>query len=150
MFTILSPPTSVAFLPPRAFSPWQAAHFCAKIFSPWAGVPPPGGSPAPSGGMLMSQGASSAGVMGLPRFGPAAKAPEHASASAAASALRVDMFHLAFRVDGPAGRPVVMLAHERRHRRRPRALAALGDDLGARLLHVARLVPGAALQHGGP
>src|SRR4051812_48108136 len=153
MFATGAPPTSVAFRPPLAFSPWHATHFCANIFAPCAGVPPPSGSPVPSGWMLMSQAAISAGVIGLPRLGPAAAAapaPRASARNAARESLRVDMLHLPFRVDRPARRPVVVLADERRDRRRPRALAALGDDLRARRLHVAGIVPGAALEHRRP
>src|SRR5882762_2949396 len=41
---------------------------------PSAGVPLPGGRPEPSGMMLISQAAISAGEIGFPRFGPCAKA----------------------------------------------------------------------------
>src|ERR1044071_7238494 len=63
--------------------------------------------------------------------------------------LSVDMFHPAARVDRPARRTVVVLAPESPHPRRLRGLAAHGDDLRARRLRVAALVPGAALQHRG-
>ena len=44
------------------------------------GVPLPGGRPVPSGMMVMSQGAMSAGEIGFPRLGVGAK--RHASGSA--------------------------------------------------------------------
>src|SRR5687767_2554569 len=59
----------------------------------------------------------------------------------------VDMLHLAIRLDAPAGRAVEVLARERRRvRHRRPGLTPPGDDLGARGLHVAALVPRAALQ----
>src|SRR6266550_3681766 len=65
--------------------------------------------------------------------------------------LDIDMLHLAGPVDGPARRPVVVLARERGgvgHRRF--RLAALRDDLCACGLHVAGFVPRAALQNRRP
>src|SRR5260221_4153366 len=145
-----APPTSAAKAPPLPFSPWHRAHFCAKIFAPCAGVPPPIGRPVPSGWMLMSHAAMSAGSIGVPRFGPAAKAAldPRPSARATAGSLCVDMFHLPFAVDRPAGEAVVMLVREGQHVRDFVGLAALGHELGAGRLHVAALVPGAALQYG--
>src|SRR5882762_5934140 len=144
------PPTSAAKAPPLPLSPWQRAHFCPKMRAPWAGVPPPGGSPVPSGMMLMSQAAISAGSMGVPRFDPAAKAAldPRPSARAMAGSLCVDMFHLPFAVDRPAGEAVVVLVRETQHVRDLLGLAALGHELGAGRLHVAALVPRAALQYG--
>src|SRR6267378_6575248 len=144
------PPTSAAKAPPLPLSPWHRAHFCAKMRAPWAGVPPPGGSPVPSGMMLMSQAAISAGSMGVPRFGPAAKAAldPRPSARAMAGSLCVDMFHLPFAVDRPAREAVVVLVREPEHVRDLLGLAALGHELSAGRLHVAGLVPGAALQYG--
>src|SRR6267142_1024370 len=145
-----APPTSAAKTPPLPLSPWHRAHFCAKIFAPCAGVPPPIGRPVPSGWMLMSHAAISAGSSGVPRFGPAAKAaPDpRASARAMAGSLCVDMFHLPFAVNRPAGEAVVVLVREGQHVRDLLGLAALGHELGAGRLHVAALVPGAALQYG--
>src|SRR5256885_1598647 len=143
------PPTHAAKAPPLPLSPWHRAHFCAKIFAPWAGVPPPIGRPVPSGMMLMSHAAISAGSRGIPRFGPAEKAALEArpSARAMAESLCVDMFHLPFAVDRPAGEAVVVLVREPQHVRDLLGLAALGHELGAGRLHVAGLVPGAALQY---
>src|SRR6266853_1609997 len=105
--------------------------------APWAGVPPPGGRPVPSGWMLMSQAAMSAGSMGVPRFGPAAKAaPEpRPSARTTAGSLCVDMFHLPFAVDRPAGEAVVVLVREGQYVRDLLGLAALGHELVAGRLH---------------
>src|SRR5260221_2636231 len=145
-----APPTSAAKTPPLPLSPWHRAHFCAKIFAPCAGVPPPIGRPVPSGWMLMSDGGMSAGWSGVPRFGPAAKAaPDpRPSARAMAGSLCIDMLHLPFAVDRPAGEAVVVLVREGQHVRDLLGLAALGHELGAGRLHVAALVPRAALQYG--
>src|SRR5258706_7030495 len=145
-----APPTSAAKTPPLPLSPWHRAPFCAKIFAPCAGVPPPIGRPVPSGWMLMSHAAMSAGSSGVPRFGPAAKAaPDpRPSARAMAGSLCIDMLHLPFAVDRPAGEAVVVLVREGQHVRDLLGLAALGHELGAGRLHVAALVPGAALQYG--
>src|SRR5260370_17553445 len=95
--------------------------------APWAGVPPPAGSPVPSGMMVMSQGTSSAGEIGLPRFGPSAKAAPAPNASTSETApsgsLRVDMLDLPLGVDRPAGDGVEVLAPEAGARRGPRGLA---------------------------
>src|SRR5258708_32443004 len=152
VFTLLmlvtgAPPTSAALMPPLPFSPWHSAHFCAKIGAPCAGVPLPGGSPRPSGRMLMSQGASSASPMGWPRPGPAANPVVIFNISKKQESLGINMPHPSRSVDRPARRAVVVLARKPRDRRRLQGLAADGDDLGARRLHVPRLVPGAALQH---
>src|SRR5690349_19091316 len=75
--------------------------------APCAGVPLPGGSPVPSGRMLMSQAAISAEEIGFPRFGPSPGAALSASASmgkrAATRILCVDMFYLAIPLYSPAG-----------------------------------------------
>src|SRR5882762_7075675 len=140
-----APPTRAAKAPPLPFSPWHRAHFCAKIFAPWAGVPPPIGRPVPSGWMLMSHAAMSAGSSGIPRFGPTEWAALDTSPSARtmAGSLCVDMLHLPFAVDRPAREAVVVLVREREHVGDLVGLAALGHELGAGRLHVAALVPGA-------
>src|SRR5256885_5211022 len=118
--------------------------------APCAGVPLPGGRPVPSGRMLMSQAAISAASIGLPRFGPAARQPKlTAKIDRAAVSLCVDMAYRPGAADRPAGHAVVVLARERGDRRYFRALPPHRDDLGAGRLHVARLVPRPALQHGG-
>src|SRR5438874_9518328 len=141
-------PTSAAFTAPLPASPWQCAHFCAKIGAPCAMVPLPGGKPLPSGYTWISHAARSPCVSGCPRLGPAAIAGALATSSAAS--LSVDMAHASIGIDRPARRAVVVLADEGGHWRDPRALAARGDNLGARRLHVARVVPGATLQHRRP
>src|SRR6516162_2818943 len=143
---------SVAFDPPWPPSPWQAWHFWAKIAAPCCGVPLPGGSPLPSGPTLMSHSARSASLTGLPRPGSSAAiaaAPESASANAAAKVKRlaVDMLDLPFLVDRPTGDDVHMPHREGGHRHVDLGRAALGEHLLARGLHIAGLVPGAALQH---
>src|SRR5207244_5716008 len=117
--------------------------------APWAEVPLPAGKPVPSGKMLMSQAASSAGSIGLPRFGPWAKAAFEPRASRAAKirGLCVNMFHLPIALDRPSRDAVVVLAREARYGGNLRGLAARGHDLGAGRLHVASLVPRAALQN---
>src|SRR6266852_3445549 len=145
------PPTTGAATPPLPLSPWHIAHFCAKMRSPCAGVPPPGGKPVPSGRMLMSQAAMSAGSIGLPRLGPSANAAPVANARASAAAkietLGVYMFHLPFAVDRPTREAVVVLVRETEQRRNIPVLAALGDELRPCRLHVAAFVPRAALQY---
>src|SRR5439155_23089244 len=119
--------------------------------APWADVPLPAGKPVPSGKMLMSHAASSAGSIGLPRFGPSARAVLEPRASASTAVkirgLRVAMFHLPFALDRPSRDAVVVLAREARYGRDLRGLTARGHDLGASRLHVAGLVPRAALQN---
>src|SRR5439155_4777917 len=114
--------------------------------APCAAVPLPFGRPVPSGRMWMSHAARSAWVSGVPRFGPAANA---GLVSKTKIRLRVNMAHASVGIDRPARDAVVVLAREHRHRRYARRLAALRDDLGARRLHVALVVPGAALQDRG-
>src|SRR6266404_7900909 len=98
--------------------------------------------------MLMSQAAISALSMGLPRLGPAARQPKlTAKINSAAVSLCVDMAYRPRAADRPAGHAVVVLAREGGDRRHFRGLPPHPDDLGARGLHVARLVPGPALQH---
>src|SRR6266516_3288987 len=121
--------------------------------APSAGVPLPGGSPAPSGRMLMSQAAISARLIGFPRFSAWAKAALETRASASRTAnsrsLRVYMLHLPAALDRPSRDGVVMLAWEAGHGRNPRGLAAHSHDLGSGRLHGASIVPSAALQYGG-
>src|SRR5438094_9392111 len=84
--------------------------------APWAKVPLPGGKPAPSGMMLMSHAAISAGSTGLPRCGPSANAALKPSASAKAPAaigsLCVNMFDLSLAVDRPTRDAVEVLVRE--------------------------------------
>src|SRR5919201_1064257 len=98
--------------------------------------------------MLMSQSARSASLIDWPRPGVSAAAPvANRSAAAVSRLLRIDMFHLALVVDGPAGDHIHVSHRERGDGEVCPRLAALSDDLRARWLHVAGLVPGAALQH---
>src|SRR2546425_7427817 len=100
--------------------------------------------------MLMSQAAISAASIGLPRLGPAARQPKlTAKIDRAAVSLCVDMAYRPGAADRPAGHAVVVLAREGGDRRYFRALPPHRDDLGAGRLHVARLVPRPAFQHGG-
>src|SRR5262245_35246636 len=92
----------------------------------------------------------SSSVMFLPRPGVSASAVPVLNASSAKERmrLRVDMFDLPFAVDAPTGDAVVVLVREReRARDRSFGLTACGDEFRAGRLHVAGLVPGAALQH---
>src|SRR5215831_18858494 len=137
------PPTRRSFGVPAPFSPWQAWHFAEKTASPCLTVPLPGGRPAPSGPMLMSQEARSSGEIGLPRLGlccaNAGDASARSTAGAAATRnLRIDIFHLAIAGDGPGLDHVVMVIA---------AVAAQLDELCAAWLHVAGLVGRTALQH---
>src|SRR5262249_13775976 len=114
----------------------------------WAAVPLPGGSPAPSGPILMSHSARSASLIDWPRPGVSAAAlVASMSAAATRKVLRIDMFHLALVVDGPAGDHVHVSHRKRGDGHVHFRLAAFGDDLRTRRLHVAGLIPGAALQH---
>src|SRR5579862_4823016 len=119
--------------------------------APWAGVPLPGGRHLPSGPMLMSQSARSASLTGLPSPGWSAAiavpAKVRASVMTTARCLPVDMLGLPVAVDGPAGDDVHVPHREGGHRNVDLRSAALGEHLLARGLHIAGLVPGAALQH---
>src|SRR5262245_1865365 len=98
--------------------------------------------------MLMSHSAKSASLTDWPRPGVSAAAlVASTSAAATRSVLRIDMFHLALVVDGPAGDHIHVPHRERGDREVRSGLAAFGDDLRTRRLHIAGLVPGAALQH---
>src|SRR3954463_8450687 len=105
--------------------------------APCAALPRPAGRPAPSVGILMSQAASSSGVIDLPRLGASASAalPASTSAMRPVAALRVNMPDLPLGVDAPAGDRIEVLVREGEHRRRFLELAALGDELGAGRLH---------------
>src|SRR2546427_6169965 len=70
-------------------------------------------------------------------------------AAISAGPLCIDMFDLPIALDRPGRNAVVVLAWEARYGRDFRGLAAHGNDLGAGRLHVAGLVPGAALQYRG-
>src|SRR3954469_21343990 len=108
--------------------------------APCADVPLPFGRPVPSGRMWISHAARSPWFKAVPRFGPAANV---GPTSETKMRLGIDMAHASVRIDRPAGGAVVVLAREAERRRYARCLAALGDDLAARRLHVALVVPGA-------
>src|SRR5262245_5690193 len=99
----------------------------------------------------MFQAVMSASVIGLPRPGVSAAAvpaPKASTTARARTGLRIDMLDLPVAVDAPARDAVVVLIGERqRARHRFFGLAARSHELGASGLHVAGLVPGAALQH---
>src|SRR6266704_6725801 len=117
--------------------------------APWTAVPLPGGKPLPSGAMLMSQLARSASLTGCPRPGVSAASAVLAPSAKRTTAekdLRVSMLRLPFAVDGPTRDGVHVPHREGDHRRIGLGLAPLGDELGPSGLHVASLVPGAALQ----
>src|SRR5262252_11162506 len=100
--------------------------------------------------MLMSQSARSASLTGFPRPGPSpatAALAKSDTATASARLLPIDMLCLPLIVDGPGGDDVHVSHREGGHRNVDLGLAAFGEHLGARRLHIAGLVPGAALQH---
>src|SRR5260370_37874570 len=104
--------------------------------SPCLTVPLPGGSPAPSGPMLMSQEARSSAEIGLPRVGLCSANAGDASAKRAAGAaalqnLRIDIFHLAIDGHRPGLDHVVVVGA---------AVAAQRDELLAARLHVSGLI----------
>src|SRR6266404_2439388 len=85
----------------------------------------------PSGAMLMSQGARSAGVIGCPNLGAsAASATLRPSVSAVANASIscIDMAYPALVIDSPARDGVAVLHRECRHVRRTPGRAALGNE----------------------
>src|SRR5260370_22897290 len=99
--------------------------------------------------MLMSHAAISAGSTGLPRLGASANAAlavKSARETVEITMLRVDMLDRPRAVDRPAGDGVEVLVRKRRDRRDRLQLSAFGDKFGTGRLHVAGLVPCAALQ----
>src|SRR6266850_2776050 len=105
-------------------------------------VPRPGGRPAPSGPMLMSHAAMSAGSIGCPNCGAWARAAGAMVSidTQTAMGLSVNIAGLPHLVDAPACDGVVVVAPTQ---------SALVGELRARWLHHARVVCGATLQHGG-
>src|SRR5437899_899337 len=103
--------------------------------------------------MLISHAAISAASIGLPRLGPSAEAAsaarQKASQTAVSSQLCVNMLDLPRAGDPPAGDRVEMVGQRHRDRWDRLQLPALGDKLRTGRLHVAGLVPGAALQNRG-
>src|SRR5437867_11910010 len=118
--------------------------------APSAGVPAPGGRPAPSGRTLMSQAARSAGLIGFPSRGACAKAARDNRASVSATAsprsLSVDMSHLPTGLNRPTCDRIEVLVRERGNSRNSRQFAARCNELCARRLHVTRFIPRPALQ----
>src|SRR5215510_9498050 len=98
----------------------------------------------------MFHAAMSASVIGLPRPGDSAStlpAPKASASAAARSDLCIDMLDPPRAVDAPAGDAVVVLVGEGEGARdRLLGLPACRYEFGAQRLHVAALVPGAALQ----
>src|SRR5690349_10141628 len=109
--------------------------------SPSIAVPRPGGRPAPSGPILMSQAAISAGAIGCPNCGVSAKTAGVMVSidRQTATGLSVNIAGLPHLVDAPACDGVVVVDPTQ---------AALVGELRARWLHHARVVGGATLQHG--
>src|SRR5262252_6252434 len=100
--------------------------------------------------MLMSHSPRSASVTGLPRPGrsAAAAAPSpNARGMTTARPLRIYMLGLPFGVDGPTRYHVHVTHRESGNGDIDLGLAALRQELAAGRLHIARLIPGAALQH---
>src|SRR5918996_5487768 len=138
------PPTIWSFGFPVPFSPWHDWHFWVYTTAPWSGVPLPGGSPVPSGGMLMSHPAISAGVAGRPRLGVSWATLDVYAARArititTAVTLRIDIFPLAGGLYLPRLDGIVVKD----------GVGAMRADQGvARRLDGTAVVGGAALQHG--
>src|SRR3981081_1054139 len=109
--------------------------------SPSMAVPRPGGRPTPSGPMLMSHAAMSAGAIGCPNCGAWARAADAIVSidMQTAMGLSVNIAGLPHLVNAPACDGVVVVAPTQ---------AALVGELRARWLHHARVVGGATLQHG--
>src|ERR1700751_1699468 len=103
--------------------------------------------------MLMSHAAMPAAPTGLPRLGASAEAAPATSQSASQTPgitpLGVGMLDLPGAVDRPAGDGVEVLVRKRRDRRDRLQLSAFGDKFGTGRLHIAGLVPCAALQDRG-
>src|SRR6185312_16167503 len=110
--------------------------------SPSMAVPRPSGRPAPSGPMLMSHAAMSAGSIGCPNCGDWARAADALVSTDTQTAMDLDVniASLPLLVDAPACDGVVVVDPTQ---------AALVAELRARWLHHARVVGGATLQHGG-
>src|SRR5688572_20119799 len=111
--------------------------------SPCRAVPEPCGSPMPSGAIVMSQDAISAGVAGRPSRGPSCANAEKAivETNDARSRLRIDMAHLPFLVHRPAGDTIGVIVA---------GVTALRDHGVACPLHIAGIVGAAALQDRRP
>src|SRR6266850_3343856 len=110
--------------------------------SPSIAVPRPGGRPTPSGPMLMSHAAMSAGAIGCPSCGAWARAADAFVSidMQTAMGLSVNIAGLPRLVNAPACDGVVVIDPTQ---------AALVSELRARWLHHTCVVSGATLQHGG-
>src|SRR6516162_10774272 len=108
--------------------------------SPSLAVPRPGGRPTPSGPMLMSHAAVSAGAIGCPNCGAWARADDAIVSIVVqtATGLSVNIAGLPHLVNEPACDGVVVVDSTQ-----------LIGELRARWLHHARVVCGATLQHSG-
>src|ERR1700675_2559014 len=99
--------------------------------------------------MLISHAAMSTGSIGFPRLGVSAIAAPAKTTSAAktleVSGLRVNMLDHSLVIDSPACHGIEVLVRKGQDGRNLLQLAALGHELGAGRLHIARLVPRAAL-----
>src|SRR5690349_19743792 len=95
---------------------------------PCAAVPSPGGRPAPSAWMSISQGARSLALIGLPRCGVSAKAGPAMQSAKMAIALRIGMGHLATAADRPAGDDIAMMVAEGSDGRLAIHNSARGDE----------------------
>src|ERR1700719_831736 len=106
--------------------------------SPSIAVPRPGGRPTPSGPMLMSHAAMSAGALGCPNCGAWASAADAIVSidMQTARGLIVNIAGLPHLVNAPACDGVVVVDPTQ---------AALVGELRARWLHHARVVSGATL-----
>src|SRR5437870_5757989 len=107
------PPASGSAGLPTPFAPWQARHFCSYTFTPWRALPLPPGSPAPLGGMLISQRATSSALTLSPRAGrlPTGCGVAHAASAATAQTiirLGVNILHAPVGADCPADDRVVV------------------------------------------
>src|SRR6516162_6741408 len=93
-----------------------------------------------------------ASSIGFPRCGVSAdEAPAAMASNSEAekiARLGVNMPDLPVACHAPAGDRVVVLIGKRQHRRLFCQLAARSHEIGAGRLHIARLVPGTALQRG--
>src|SRR6516225_7727081 len=93
-----------------------------------------------------------ASSIGFPRCGVSAnEAPAVMASNSEAeriACLGVNMPDLPVARDAPTGDRIVVLIGKRQNRRLLCQLAACGHEFGTGRLHIARLIPGAALQRG--
>src|SRR5207302_1474743 len=115
-------------------------------------VPLPEGRPVPSGITVRSHGAKSAAEIGVPRLGLSAPAAGVNSSAAITVVVTIDclginMAHLAHAVDAPARDGIEVMTGEIGPLARRFGFTAQSDEFSARRLHVARFIPGAALEN---